>query len=123
MAANSSSKAGLCGGGRVSRRNESAPNRVISRDRSFELRVTSIAAGRFAVFRFSGARSAKAECDALEQLQAWMKSSGLASSEEPLFGYFDPPWTPSMLRHNEVMLRVVGQETNEKIDQTLIQKN
>lgn len=73
------------------------------------LRVTSIPAGRFAVFTFSGSRSAEAESQALGQLQAWIKKSGLASFGEPLFGYFDPPWTPSILRHNEVMLRVDSQ--------------
>ena len=24
------------------------------------------------------------------------------------YGYFDPPWTPSFLRRNEVMLRIGG---------------
>lgn len=74
------------------------------------LRVSSIPAGRFAVFGFSGSRSAEAEASALAQLQAWMKKSGLTSSDKPLFGYFDPPWTPSFLRRNEVMLRVETQE-------------
>ena len=70
------------------------------------LSVTSIPAGRFAVFTFSGSRSVEAEAKALGQLQAWLKKSGLESAGEPLFGYFDPPWTPSFLRRNEVMLRV-----------------
>jgi hypothetical protein len=66
----------------------------------------SIPAGRFAVFGFSGSRSSRAEEDALQKLLSWMTTNGLASSEEPVFGYFDPPWTPSFLRRNEVMLRV-----------------
>ena len=75
------------------------------------LRVTKIPAGRFAVLSFSGTRSSESEIQALAQLQAWMKKSGLDSTGEPLFGYFDPPWTPSFLRHNEVMLRVEEQKT------------
>ena len=74
------------------------------------LRVTTITAGRFAVFGFSGSRSAQAESQALAQLEAWMKKSGLIASGEPLFGYFDPPWTPSFLRRNEVMLRLEYQK-------------
>ncbi len=70
------------------------------------LRVTTVPSGRFAVLSFSGSRSAESETQALARLQAWMKKSGLDSTGEPLFGYFDPPWTPSFLRHNEVMLRV-----------------
>jgi hypothetical protein len=75
------------------------------------LRVTTIPAGRFAVFGFSGSRRAEAESNALAQLEALMKKSGLVSSGEPLFGYFDPPWTPSFLRRNEVMLRVYEQKS------------
>lgn len=77
------------------------------------LRLKTIPAGRFAVFGFSGSRSAKAEAQALAQLEQWIKQSGLVSTGEPLFGYFDPPWTPSFLRRNEVMLRLAGQETGE----------
>jgi hypothetical protein len=75
-----------------------------------DLRVTTMPAGRFAVFGFSGSRSAEAESKALAQLEAWMKKSGLVANGEPLFGYFDPPWTPSFLRRNEVMLRMDDQK-------------
>ena len=70
------------------------------------VKTATLPAGRFAVFGFSGSRSEQAEKNALEQLRSWMKSRSLVSSEEPVFGYFDPPWTPSFLRRNEVMLRV-----------------
>jgi len=72
------------------------------------LRVAKIPAGRFAVFVFSGSRSTESESNALAQLKAWMKKTDLVASGDPLFGYFDPPWTPSFLRRNEVMLRVEG---------------
>jgi hypothetical protein len=75
-----------------------------------DLRVTTIPSGRFAVFGFSGSRSVEAESNALAQLEAWMKKTGLVANGEPLFGYFDPPWTPSFLRRNEVMLRVDDQK-------------
>ena len=74
-------------------------------------RVTTLPAGRFAVFGFSGSRSAESESNALAQLKACMKKSGLVSSGKPLFGYFDPPWTPPFLRRNEVMLRVDEQKS------------
>ena len=78
------------------------------------VRVATIPAGRFAVFQFSGARSAQAEVEALEKLKAWMKSRQLPESENPVFGYFDPPWTPSFLRRNEVMLRLEAREETRK---------
>ena len=66
--------------------------------------VRELPAGRFAVLRFSGARSAVQESETLAQLQAWMKAEGLEAASTPVYGYFDPPWTPSALRRNEVML-------------------
>jgi hypothetical protein len=34
-----------------------------------------------------------------------MKAEGLKETSRPMYGYFDPPWTPAFLRRNEVMLR------------------
>jgi len=68
--------------------------------------VREIPGGRFAVLTFSGGRSSKSEAEHLSQLKDWMKGKGLKSSASPIFGYFDPPWTPSFFRRNEVMLRV-----------------
>jgi len=68
--------------------------------------VSSIAPGQFAVFRFSGSRNARNETDALAQLNAWLKRQNLQPDGDPMFAYFDPPWTPPFLRRNEVMLRI-----------------
>lgn len=67
--------------------------------------VRELAAGRFAVLRFSGGRQAKTEAESVERLRAWMKQEGLEELSPPIYGYFDPPWTPGFLRRNEVMLR------------------
>ncbi len=68
--------------------------------------LREIPAGRFAVLRFSGNRDAKKEAEALAQLRTRIETGELvAPAPEPIFAYFDPPWTPSFLRRNEVMLR------------------
>ncbi len=64
--------------------------------------------GKFAVMRFSGYRSARAETAALAKLRAWMKAKGLAEAGKPSFAYFDPPWTPGPFRRNEVLIRIGG---------------
>ena len=69
--------------------------------------VRQLPAGRFAVLRFSGARSEEQENARLAELQAWMAAQGLKGEATPVYGYFDPPWTPSPLRRNEVMLPLV----------------
>ena len=69
------------------------------------VRVRELAAGRFAVLRFSGRRNLKQEAEALARLRTWMAAEGLSVSSPAVYGYFDPPWTPGPLRRNEVMLR------------------
>jgi len=71
------------------------------------LGLEKIPASRFAVLRFRGARSAAKESQTLALLKTWIAEKGLGAVESPVFGYFDPPWTPSFLRRNEVMLRLM----------------
>jgi len=68
--------------------------------------VAARPAGRFAVYRFSGGISTGHETNALARLQTWVAQQSLAAEGEPIYGYFDPPWTPAFLRRNEVMLRL-----------------
>jgi len=70
--------------------------------------VRELAAGRFAVLRYSGGRSAKKEAESLARLKAWVEGEKLGVLSPPVYGYFDPPWTPAFLRRNEVMLRTEG---------------
>lgn len=67
--------------------------------------VRELEPGRFAVLRFSGRRDAKSQSETVQELRTWMAAQGLKALSEPVYGYFDPPWTPSFLRRNEVMLR------------------
>jgi hypothetical protein len=67
--------------------------------------VRELAPGRFAVLRYSGSRNARSEAESLARLQGWLERERLPALAGPVFGYFDPPWTPSFLRRNEVMLR------------------
>ncbi len=73
------------------------------------VRVRELPAGRFAVVRFRGGRNRANEVEALGKLKAWMAKEGLRGEGQPIYGYFDPPWTPPFLRRNEVMLRTQKQ--------------
>ena len=68
--------------------------------------LRQVPAGRFAVLRFSGGRSVKNSTNALAQLTAWLTQEKISTAGEPVFAYFDPPWTLPFWRRNEVMLRV-----------------
>jgi len=75
--------------------------------------VKEIPAGRFAVLQYSGERSRSQEERTLAELKAWMAAQGLPVLSQPLYGYFDPPWTPTFLRRNEVMLRTEPQSSTK----------
>jgi hypothetical protein len=70
--------------------------------------LRQLAAGRFAVLRFSGGRNARHEAAALGRLKTWMTAQGLSVLSPPVYAYFDPPWTPTFLRRNEVMLQTAA---------------
>ncbi len=69
------------------------------------VQIDSLAGGRFAVYRFSGSWSEVSQEKALTQLRDWMTGQRLEGVGEPVVAFFDPPFTPSFLRRNEVMLR------------------
>ncbi len=65
-----------------------------------------IAPTRFAVLRFSGGRSVENEKKATAQLSQWLLSQKITAKGSPLFAYYDPPWTPTFMRRNEVLIRI-----------------
>jgi hypothetical protein len=71
-----------------------------------EVSVDEMPAAKFAVFTYSGRRTDKNEGEALTKLRAWMEKKNLRSEGEPVFAYYDPPWTLPFMRRNEVMLRI-----------------
>jgi hypothetical protein len=73
---------------------------------SKDVRLEKRPAGRVAVHRFSGSRSAEADAAALKKLRDWMARQGLKATGEPFSASYDPPWTPGPLRRNEVLVPV-----------------
>lgn len=71
-----------------------------------KVKIREIQAGEFAVLRFKGARSLEKESDSLTRLEEWLNNQHIKSVGNPMYAYFDPPWTPTFLRRNEVMLRL-----------------
>ena len=65
-----------------------------------------IEAARIAVLRFDGERTPENEKAAIERLKAWLDARKLATKSDPIFAYYDPPWTPVFMRRNEVMMRL-----------------
>jgi len=71
-----------------------------------EVSVDEMPAAKFAALTYSGRRTDSNETDALAKLRAWMAKKSLRAEGEPVYAYYDPPWTLPFLRRNEVMLRI-----------------
>lgn len=59
---------------------------------------------RFAAIRFSGTASEETLARKENDLRDYLAANGLQASGPPQYAFYDPPWTPPFLRHNEVLL-------------------
>jgi hypothetical protein len=74
------------------------------------VRIAELPEARFAVLRFTGATGAEAVAEARRRLLAALDGSPWMAAGEPSAWFYDPPWTPSPLRRNEVAVPVVARE-------------
>ena len=70
------------------------------------VRIRKRAGGRFAVIRYPGRMNSEATEKAEEKLRKWMSDKGLIGDGDAEFAGYDPPWTPGLLRRNEVLIRL-----------------
>lgn len=63
-------------------------------------------ARRMAVVRFSGVWSDARFDAATERLLDWVGAQGLTVTGPPEYGYYDGPFTPAVLRRNEVLVPI-----------------
>jgi len=68
--------------------------------------VKTIPARKMAVLRYSGSDSRDKEQAMEKQLRASLAAAGIQTAGGALFAYYDPPWTPSFARRNEVLIPV-----------------
>jgi DNA gyrase inhibitor GyrI len=68
--------------------------------------IDTLSARRVAVYRFSGTRTKDSEPQALVQLKAWLQENKLTEAGAAFSAYYDPPWTPGIMRRNEVLIPI-----------------
>lgn len=71
-----------------------------------QIKLEKLKSQTVAVLRFNGARSEKSETEALEKLRGWLRENQLEETGKPFSAYYDPPWTPGLLRRNEVLIPI-----------------
>ena len=70
------------------------------------VRLREVPPRTFAVIRFSGDIEEADFAGRLDSLRAWVEARSLRPAGEPVYAYYDPPWTLSFLRRNEIMIEV-----------------
>ena len=70
------------------------------------VKIVELPARRFAVIRFSGVPDNDDLKDKSYQLTEWLQHKNLKSIGEPVYAFYNPPWTLPFLRRNEVMVEV-----------------
>ena len=83
---------------------------TLPKPRNSSIRIRELPPMRYAVVRFSGAPAeAKVQARTQELLVA-VEAAGLRSSgAAPSYARYDPPWTPSFLRRNELSVELAAQ--------------
>jgi hypothetical protein len=72
-----------------------------------EVKLTRQPAQTMAVLRFTGLATDRDMVEAQRTLMQKVAAAGLVSKGEPVFAFYDPPWTLPFIRRNEVMIEVM----------------
>lgn len=80
--------------------------KTLPKPNSNDVILIPLPARRFAVIRFSGLANDEKLKQRTEQLEDYILAEKLKSIGEPLFAFYNPPWTLPFLRRNEVMIEI-----------------
>jgi SOUL heme-binding protein len=67
---------------------------------------TAVAAHKKAVIRFTGFNTDKNLQEHYDLLTVWMAKNDIKASGQPVYAFYNPPWTPFFLKRNEILLDI-----------------
>lgn len=70
------------------------------------IKIEELPSSRYAVIRFSGIAGAESLEQHTAALESYIKMNHLESISEPIYAFFNPPWTLPFLRRNEIMIKI-----------------
>jgi hypothetical protein len=79
---------------------------TLPKPRTDKIRFIEIPEHNQVVIRFSGMNTDKNLAEHQGKLMNWVKAQSLKTSGEPVYAFYNPPWTPFFLKRNEIMLRL-----------------
>jgi hypothetical protein len=70
------------------------------------LSVKKFDSGLFAVIKYGGFSNEVKERDMVKKLSAWLDEKKYKAASNFMLAFYNAPFTPPMLRHNEIMVRI-----------------
>lgn len=71
-----------------------------------QVRLREIPAKKRVAIRFSGRQTDKLLAEKEQELRAWLRKKGITPKGEPLYAYYNDPFTPGFMRRNEVLFEL-----------------
>jgi hypothetical protein len=73
-----------------------------------DVHLREIPARRIAAVRFAGRTTDAAIAEQQQRLRTWMTEQGLTPAGDPVYAYYNDPFTPGPLRRNEIMIPLLA---------------
>ena len=74
------------------------------------VRLREVPSRRVAAVRFSGRTNDRLIAEQEQRLRDWMAKRNLEAAGEPIYAYYNDPFTPGFLRRNEVLIPIQRDE-------------
>lgn len=79
---------------------------TLPRPNDARVEISQMPARRMAAIRFSGGPNEKKFETKAKELSDFLEKEGYQIVGEPIYARYDPPWTPTFLRRNEVLIEI-----------------
>ena len=70
------------------------------------IKFMEIAEYKAAVIRFSGPNTDNNLMSHKTELMTWIRDNKMSTDGEPVYAFYNPPWTPPFMKRNEVMVKI-----------------
>jgi len=79
---------------------------TLPKPNSERVKLLPVPSKRFVVIRFSGSQTDRNMRPHEQKLLDYVREHNLPTVGEPIFAFYNPPWTLPFLKHNEVLLEL-----------------
>ena len=83
------------------------PLETLPRPKDKRINILEIPAFKAVVICFSGFNTDNNLHKHETELMAWIKKNNIKISGNPIYAFYNPPWTPPFLKRNEVMIKIL----------------